>query len=109
MKKPVTFRALSTRLLVASVLGAAALGLAAPSAHAGDAECTTSPFLLPAVKAACASGKRPAAKKLMQDATKKAKAAGKDWKCKTCHDASTYKFDDEAAHKKAADDIKAFL
>lgn len=109
MKKPVTFRSVSTRLLVAVSLGAAAIGLAAPNAHAGDAECTTSPFLLPAVKSACAEGKRAAAKKLMQDATKKAKAAGKDWKCKTCHDASTYKFESEAAHKKAADDLKAFL
>ena len=52
---------------------------------------------------------KSAAKKLMQDAKKKWEAAGKDWKCKNCHDASTYKFESEAAHKKAAEDIKPFL
>ena len=109
MKHPASFNTLSSRLLVVVVLGAVAIGLAAPNAHAGDAECTTSPFLVPAVKKACETGKRAAAKKMMQDAKKKWEAAGKDWKCKTCHDASTYKFESEAAHKKAADDIKAFL
>jgi hypothetical protein len=109
MKHTATLRSVSSRLLVAVVLGAAAFGLAVPSAHAGDGDCTTSPFLVPAVKKACETGKRAAAKKMMQDAKKKWEGAGKDWKCKTCHDASTYKFESDAAHKKAADDIAAFL
>lgn len=104
-----TSRSVSSRLVVAVALGAAVVGLAVPSAQAGDAECTTSPFLVAAVKKACETGKRAAAKKLMQDAKKKWEAAGKDWKCKTCHDASTYKFESDAAHKKAAEDIKPFL
>jgi hypothetical protein len=69
----------------------AALTLGAGAAFAQDegddtGACTTKDFKYPAVKKACADGGRKAAKALMKEATKKAKADGKDWKCKHCHE-----------------------
>ena len=91
-------RSLSPAFLAAAVALAAGLGFVAPqAAEAGDA-CTTKDFQFPAVKKACESGGRKAAKDLMKQAVKKAKAAGKDMKCKSCHeDMKSYKLKDNAA------------
>ncbi len=54
--------------------------------HADEVQkCTTKDFKIPEVKKACADGGRKAAKALMKKAVKKAKAAGDDMKCKSCH------------------------
>jgi hypothetical protein len=73
---------------------------------ADDAKaCTTTDFKYPAVKAACKEGGRKAAKKLMKAAMDKAKAAGKDWKCKHCHEnMKDYKLTAEAVN-----DLKPFI
>ena len=76
-----------------------AAGLVAPSANAADEgeadkPCVAKTFKIDKVKAACESGGQKAAKKLMQDAAKKAKAAGAEegMKCKDCHvDLKAYK------------------
>ena len=76
-----------------------AAGLVASSATAaedGEAEkpCVAKTFKIDKVKAACDAGGQKAVKKLMQDAAKKAKAAGVEegMKCKDCHvDLKDYK------------------
>jgi hypothetical protein len=79
-------------LLAALTIGAGAAVIHPGTAFAQDDEgddsgaCTTKKFNFPSVEKACKDGGRKAAKKLMKDATKKAKAAGKDWKCKHCHE-----------------------
>lgn len=94
-----------TSLLAFSLLTASALGLAAPRmAHADDA-CATKKFNYPAVAKACKDGGRKAAKDLMKGAVKKAKAAGKDVKCTSCHeDAKEFKL-----KSNAVDDLKPWI
>jgi len=75
---------LCTGTLAAFALVGAIVG-ASTSARAGDEACTSQRFELPAVKTACEAGGRAAAKKLMNDAMKKAKAAGEQVTCKSCH------------------------
>ena len=69
-----------------------AAGIGAGFAHAGDVKpCVATSFKIAKVKNACESGGQPAAKKMMKTATDKAKAAGEDINCKTCHsDLKTY-------------------
>jgi hypothetical protein len=54
----------------------------APSADA----CTTKNFHYTLVSSACRTGGRKAAKEVMKGAVKKAKAAGTDLKCTSCHE-----------------------
>jgi len=94
-------------VILATALGAAAVfGVFAPSvARAGDEACTTKKFNYPAVEKACKEGGRKAAKELMKGAVKKAKAAGKDVKCTSCHeDTKAFKLKDNAV-----DDLKPFI
>lgn len=85
--RPLQRHRLPQRLAMAAFAGAFALGMAyAGSAAAEDVEaCTAKKFDHAKVEKACKSGGRPAAKKLMKDVVKKAKAAGADVNCKTCH------------------------
>lgn len=91
-------RTVPTLVLLSAVLGAAAFGIVSPSvARAADEACTTTKFNYPAVKKACAEGGRAAAKKLMKAAVGKAKAAGNDVKCTSCHeDTKEFKLKDNA-------------
>ena len=59
-------------------------------AHATDdppaiVPCTAKSFKHAKVKKACEEGGRTAAKKVMKEAVKKARAAGEVMNCKTCH------------------------
>jgi len=47
--------------------------------------CTTTEFNYPAVQSACTEGGRSAVKKIMQGAIAKAKRAGTELKCASCH------------------------
>ncbi len=89
-----------TALAFAGVFG---LGLAVSSvAVAGDGEdpCTAKKFKYDKVEKACKDGGRDAAKKLMKDVVKKAKAAGEDVNCKTCHKSlKTFDLTDDAEKK----------
>ncbi len=95
-------RSITTTALVAAMsIGAGAAVMAPSTATAGDCsgKATTAQ-----IKAACKKGGVKEAKSVMKAAVKKAKDAGKDWKCKTCHeDQKTY------AVKKDAPDIKPYL
>lgn len=79
------------RSLLAFLSFAAFAGLASPlPARATEAPpavtpCSAKSFKFDKVKAACEEGGRSAAKKLMKAAVKKAKAAGEDINCKSCH------------------------
>lgn len=77
-------------------------GLFVGTAYADEvAPCKAKTFKVAKVKAACEKGGAKAAKALMKKAVKKAKAAGEDIDCKTCH-AST-----KELHKnKGAESIK---
>ena len=99
-------RSLPTAALLAAIFAAFALGVGVPSvARAGDDACTTKKFHYPAVEKACKDGGRKAAKELMKGAVKKAKAAGKDVKCTSCHeDTKEFKLKDNAV-----DDLKPFI
>ncbi len=72
-------------LAAALALGAGAALLHTAPAYAADDDsddsgaCTAKKFNYPAVEKACKDGGRKAAKKLMKDTLKKAKADGKDW------------------------------
>jgi hypothetical protein len=78
---------LSSLVLAAAVTVGAAAGMLSPSvAHAGDDACQTTKFHYPAVEKACKEGGRKAAKEVMKGAVKKAKAAGTDLKCTSCHE-----------------------
>ena len=80
-------RPLSSFLLAGAIAAGALVGALSPSvAHAGDEACTTKKFHYPAVEKACKDGGRKAAKELMKGAVKKAKAAGNDVKCTSCHE-----------------------
>lgn len=59
------------------------------SGYSGDDPCETKTFHYGAVKAACHSGGRKAAKGVMKGAVKKAKEAGQDLKCTSCHEDMT--------------------
>ncbi len=74
------------------------LGLGIGLAQADDPKpCNAKSFKLPAVESACKTGGQPAAKKLMKKAVDKAKAAGEDMNCKTCHnDLKTFDLKDGA-------------
>jgi hypothetical protein len=89
---------LPTFLLISAVFGGAALSLLTPSiAHAGDDACTTTKFHYKAVEKACKDGGRKAAKEVMKGAVRKAKDAGKDLKCTSCHeDMKSFKLKDNA-------------
>ena len=67
----------------------ACAGFVAGTAHADeDAKpkpCKATKFKFKKVEKACKEGGQPAAKKLMKAAVKKAKAAGEEINCKTCH------------------------
>ena len=87
------------------------LGLTTALAHqaqAGDEKpdpCTAKDFKFPAVKKACAEGGRKAAKDLMKSLVKKAKEAGQDINCKSCHsDLKTFELKDNAV-----EDLKKLL
>lgn len=85
------------RIITAFVFSAIFVGgLAMGTAHAGDEEapgpCKAKKFEIPAVAKACEKGGTPAVKKIMKEAVKKAKAAGEDMNCKTCHE-STKEFE----------------
>ena len=101
-------RNLTTWVLASAVAGAAALATLAPAtAQAGDDKCTTKKFHFKAVEKACESGGRKAAKDVMKAAVKKAKAAGKDMKCKSCHeDTKEFKLKDE---KEAVEKLKPYI
>jgi hypothetical protein len=85
-------------VFASALLGAAAIGVLAPSvAHAGGDACTATTFKYPAVAKACKDGGRKAAKDLMKTVVKKAKGDGKDWKCTSCHeDTKAFKLKDNA-------------
>lgn len=94
-----------TLALAASLAFSGLLGFAPSIARAGDEACTTKKFHYPAVKKACSEGGRKAAKELMKGAVKKAKAAGKDVKCTSCHeDTKEFKLKDNAV-----EDLKPFI
>jgi hypothetical protein len=99
-------RSVPTLILATAIGAAAVLGVFAPSvARAGDEACTTKKFNYPAVEKACKEGGRKAAKEVMKGAVKKAKAAGKDVKCTSCHeDTKNFKLKDNAV-----DDLKPFI
>lgn len=99
-------RSVPTLVLAAAVSVGATLGVLTPStARAGDEACTTKKFHYAAVEKACKDGGRKAAKEVMKGAVKKAKAAGKDVKCTSCHeDTKDFKLKDNAV-----DDLKPFI
>ena len=83
------------RQRLALVLSFSALfsaGLLTGSASAEDPKpCVGTSFKVAQVKAACEAGGQPAAKKLMNEAKKKAKEKGEEFDCKSCHkDLKTY-------------------
>lgn len=95
----------STSVLTAALLAAAAFGLASPRLAYADDACTTKKFHYPAVEKACKDGGRKAAKEVMKGAVKKAKAAGKDVKCTSCHeDTKEFKL-----KSNAVDDLKPYI
>lgn len=64
-------------------------GLAVDTASAdGPEPCKSKSFEIEQVEAACKKGGEPAAKALMKKAVKKAKDAGEDINCKTCHEST---------------------
>jgi hypothetical protein len=99
-------RSISTLVFAAALGAGALLGVLAPAtARAGDEACATKKFHYPAVEKACKDGGRKAAKEVMKGAVKKAKAAGKDVKCTSCHeDTKDFKLKDNAV-----DDLKPFI
>jgi hypothetical protein len=99
-------RSVPSVVLIAALGAAATLGVFSPStARAGDEACTTKKFHYAAVEKACKDGGRKAAKEVMKGAVKKAKAAGKDVKCTSCHeDTKDFKLKDNAV-----DDLKPFI
>lgn len=105
MPKPVRNVVLAAALLASAVSG---LVISPSPAQADDGEkqaCTAKKFHYPAVEKACKDGGRKAAKEIMKAAVKKAKAAGKDVKCTSCHeDTKAYVLKDNAV-----DDLKPLL
>ena len=73
--------------------------------YAGADACTTKDFGVDAIRDACAKGGRPAAKEFMESIVKKARAAGTQLKCTSCHsDMKT--FDRKPT---AIDDLKKWI
>jgi len=99
-------RSVPTLVLAAALSAGATLGVLTPTiARAGDEACTTKKFHYAPVEKACKEGGRKAAKEVMKGAVKKAKAAGKDVKCTSCHeDTKDFKLKDNAV-----DDLKPFI
>jgi hypothetical protein len=58
----------------------------AAAAYSGPDPCETRDFHYPALANACREGGRKAAKGVMAGVVKKAKAAGEDLKCTSCHE-----------------------
>jgi len=79
---------------------------AAPSeAYAGPDPCQGKTFHYAAIKAACYKGGRKAVKDIMRGVVKKAKAAGQDVQCTSCHeDTSSFRL-----KSNAVSDIKQWL
>jgi hypothetical protein len=99
-------RTLPTFILASVVAATGAVAALSPAlAHAGDEACTTEKFHYKQVEDACKGGGRKAAKDLMKAAVKKAKAAGKDMKCTSCHE-STKTFD---LKDNAVEDLKPWI
>lgn len=67
--------------------------------------CAKSSYALQQLDAACKSGGQIAAKKLMKAAVDKARAAGKEMTCKTCHSSLS----DFATLPNATADLKPLL
>lgn len=64
-------------------------GLFVGTASAEDPKpCKSEKFEIKQVEEACKKGGEPAAKALMKKAVKKAKDAGEDVNCKTCHEST---------------------
>ncbi len=75
----------ATRLALVLSLSLAAI-VGSIDARADDPKpCRATSFTVDAVQKACASGGQPAAKTLMKKAVDKAKSAGADVNCKSCH------------------------
>lgn len=73
--------------LVLALVSVFCVGLAVSSASAdGPKPCLKTTYAVAQVKAACDSGGQDAVKKLMKAAVDKAKAAGADTKCVSCHE-----------------------
>ena len=91
-------------LPTAFLFGTLALaGFAAGTARAdGETEpkpCNAKKFKIKKVEKACKDGGQPAVKKMMKAAVKKAKAAGEDINCKSCHN-SLKEFDLKSGSEK---------
>lgn len=71
--------------IVFTALFAVALGSGSSAQAEGETPCTAKSFKFDKVAAACRTGGRTEAKKLMKAAVKKAKAAGESMNCKSCH------------------------
>lgn len=92
-------------LLASFMAAAAAYGAFGPSTAQADDACATKKFHYPAVENACKKGGRAAAKDVMKAALKKAKDAGKDYSCKTCHeDLKSFKL-----KSNAVEDLKPWI
>lgn len=99
-------RSISALVLLSTIAVAGGLAAIQPSvAHAGDEACSAKKFQFPAVEKACKEGGRKAAKDLMKAAVKKAKAAGKKYKCTSCHE-DQKSFD---LKKNAVEDLKPWI
>ena len=69
----------------------------AAAKYAGDSPCTATSFKFGAVRSACERGGRPEVKGVMKNVTNKAKAAGTELKCTSCHTSTkTYELKDNA-------------
>ena len=110
MKHPDSFKTVSSRLLVAVVLGGAAIGLtAAPTAQAG-APCKLTKHFITEVDEACKLGGIAEAKKVMQGAKKNWMADHEDWKsCDKCHNKSFEFAGGPAEQEKWADKIRKYI
>jgi hypothetical protein len=99
-------RSISPFVLVSFMAGAGALAFVPPSVARADGEaCTAKKFEFKKVEDACKKGGRDAVKELMKAAVKKAKDAGKDVKCKNCHeDLKAYDL-----KSNAVDDLKPWI
>lgn len=91
-----TYRTITAFVFSAIFAGGLAMGTAHADEDDAPGPCKAKKFEIEAVKKACDSGGAPAAKKIMKDAVKKAKAAGEDMNCKTCHE-STKEFEKHKA------------
>lgn len=92
-------------LLTAFLVGAAVAGMsfgAIADEKPEDAAkpCVSKKFATAQVEKACKDGGQAAAKKMMKDLVKKAKANGEEIKCKSCHvNLKDYKLTDDGLEK----------